>query len=139
MSENKESMVFCRQHRGLKAVSNCLYIRISTHRYLGQTILRFSRWLRPVPNLTDPASHRHLSLHDVGDPRMRQHSSRCRASLMVNNQTAANVDTTIRNRRLDKSLRLSNKIFHLITPYNVVTFLIGQLRWLENNSHVSKI
>jgi hypothetical protein len=57
---------------------------------------------------------------------------------MVNNQA---VVTLIRQyaKILDKSLRLSNKIFHLITPYDVITFFISQLRWLEGNSDVSRI
>jgi len=43
----------------------------SEHRHQGQTSSRFSSWFRPVPNLTDPASHRHFSLHNGCDPGMR--------------------------------------------------------------------
>jgi hypothetical protein len=57
---------------------------------------------------------------------------------MVNNQAAV---TSVRRyaKRLDKCLRLSNKIFHLITPYDVIIFFISQLRWLKGNSDISRV
>jgi hypothetical protein len=58
---------------------------------------------------------------------------------MVDNQAAVNVDMTIRRRKIGKILRLSNKVFHLIAPYNVIAFFIVQLRWLESYSDVNRI
>lgn len=46
-------------------------ICFSRHRHPGQTNSRVPGGFRPVPNLTDPASHRHFALHDSSDPGMR--------------------------------------------------------------------